>query len=97
LISCPTLELEVTEGGVSIAETGMKAHIINSGDFFPACMDGPPKFLLVYSASRKAIILEREHEHDTDAVMREKARELEASVKEFGRREVDRKRRTADT
>jgi hypothetical protein len=44
----------------------MKAYIINSGDFFPPSMDGPPKFLLVYSASRRAIILERESEHDLD-------------------------------
>jgi hypothetical protein len=55
----------------------MRTYIINSGDFFPPSMDGPPKFLLVYSASRRAIILERESEHDTDEAMRQRALALE--------------------
>jgi hypothetical protein len=73
----------------------MRAYNIMSGDFFGGAMDGPPKFLLVYSASRRAIILERESEHDTDAMMREKALELESAAMQVNRREVDRKRRIA--
>jgi hypothetical protein len=73
----------------------MKAYIINSGDFFPPSMDGPPKFLLVYSASRRAIILERESEHDTDAMMREKALELESAAMRVNRRDLDGRRRKA--
>jgi hypothetical protein len=73
----------------------MKVYNVSSGSLFGDAMDGPPKFLLVYAASRRAIILERESEHDTDAMMREKALELESAAMQVNRREVDRKRRIA--
>jgi hypothetical protein len=73
----------------------LKAYIINSGDFFPPSMDGPPKFLLVYAASRRAIILERESAEETDSIMREKALELEAQAMQVNRRDLDGRKRKA--
>jgi hypothetical protein len=73
----------------------MKVYNVSSGDFFPPAMDGPPKFLLVYSASRRAIILERESAEETDAMMREKALELEAQAMQVNRRDLDGRKRKA--
>jgi hypothetical protein len=73
----------------------MKVYNVSSGSLFGDAMDGPPKFLLVYAATRRAIILERESAEETDSMMREKALELESAAMQVNRRDLDGRKRKA--